>query len=191
MKDKNYTRWARLFVMALFMLALPANLYTRPRVAIQPGIGMNGFFSADKAQRGRTIQAAIVMEIPAGYHVNANRPLGKFAVPTSLKIEAPGGIKVSPVGYPRPVVRRLKFSEDQLALYEGRAVMRFNVTVPANYQPGVTELRARLRYQSCNDEVCFPPVTRELAMPIGVVGANEPVKRINGRIFGGGRRTGK
>jgi hypothetical protein len=49
----------------------------------------------------------------------------------------------------------------------------------------VTELRARLKYQSCNDEACFPPATREIKLPIAVVGANESVKRINGRIFGG------
>jgi hypothetical protein len=66
-------------------------------------------------------------------------------------------------------------------------VLRFNVTIPANFQSGVTELRVRLKYQSCNDEACFPPTTREIKLPIAVVGANEAVKRINGRIFGGRR----
>jgi hypothetical protein len=83
-------------------------------------------------------------------------------------------------------VRRFKFSKDQLAVYEGRAVMRFNITIPVNYEPGVTELRARLRFQSCTDEVCFPPATREVKLPIGIVGTNDAVRRINADIFGGG-----
>ncbi|HEV2802328.1 MAG TPA: protein-disulfide reductase DsbD domain-containing protein [Pyrinomonadaceae bacterium] len=145
-------------------------------------IGVNGFFSADKAQRGRSVRAAIVLDIPRGFHVNSNRA-AKFSIPTVVKIDAPKGLRVGPVSYPRAVVRRLSFSKEALSLYEGRAVMRFNVSVPANYQTGLTELRARVTYQSCNDEVCFPPTTREVKLGINVVGANESVRRINGQYF--------
>lgn len=153
-----------------------------------PNIGVSGFFSADKAQRGRTIQAAVVMEIPGGFHVNSNRPMSKYAIPTVLKVDGPGGMKIGPIAYPRATVRRLKASNNEpLAVFERRAVMHFNIMVPANFQQGMTELRVRLRYQSCNDEVCFPPQTHEMSMPIGVVGAGDSVKRINGQIFGGRR----
>ena len=176
-------------------IALTASLLTIPvpgkavrAYAPDPNIGVSGFFSSDKAQRGRVVQAAIVLDIPGGYHVNSNRPLGKYAIPTIVKIAAPGGVRVSAISYPRATVRRLKASNNEpLAVFEGRAVMRFAVTLPANFQPGMTELRATVRYQSCNDEVCFPPETRTISMPIGVVGANDSVKRINGNIFGGRR----
>jgi len=146
-------------------------------------IGVNGFFSADKAQRGRSIQAAVVLDIPHGFHVNSNRA-AKFSIPTVLKVDAPKGLRVGAVVYPRAVTRRLSFSKEALSLYEGRAVMRFNISVPANFQTGLTELRAKVTYQSCNDEVCFPPTTREVKLGINVVGANESVKRINGQYFG-------
>jgi DsbC/DsbD-like thiol-disulfide interchange protein len=152
----------------------------------QPNISVKGYYANDKAQRGRTVKAAIVMEIPSGYHVNANRPLGKYAIPTSLKIEAPKGVTVGPVTYPRAIVRKLKAGNNEpLALYEGRAIMRFNVTVPANYQGGEIVLKARLRFQSCNDEVCFPPKNEDQDMGIGVVGAGQRVQRVNGWVFGG------
>jgi len=174
---------------AVVLLLVPSTFYARRAPALlQPSININGFFSADRVQRGTTVQAALVMDIPDGFHVNSSRPLSSFSVPTTVKIEAPRGVRISAVNFPRTVVRKLSFSNDQLAVYEGRAVMRFNITVPANRDMGVMELRARIRYQSCNDEVCFPPVTREVTMPIAVVGALEPVKRINGNIFGGGRR---
>lgn len=149
----------------------------------QSNIGVNGFFAADRAQRGRSVQAAVVLDIPHGFHVNANKA-ARFSIPTVVKIDAPKGLRVSAVTYPRAVVRRLSFSKEALSLYEGRAVMRFNVIVPANYQTGLTELRAKVTYQSCNDEVCFPPTTREVKLGINVVGANESVKRINGQYFG-------
>ena len=155
---------------------------TPPAAPQGANIGVNGFFAADKAQRGRSIQAAVVLDIPHGFHVNANKA-AKFSIPTVVKIDAPKGLRVSAVTYPRAVVRRLGFSKEALSLYEGRAVMRFNLIVPANYQTGLTELRAKVTYQSCNDEVCFPPTTREVKLGINVVGTNESVKRINTQYF--------
>jgi len=179
--------FSRLLLSSLFAFALvaplPASSAAAPVQSDQ--IGVNGFYSVNRAQRGRTVQAAVVLDIPRGYHVNANRPLGKYAVPTTVKVDAPRGVRVTPVGYPRGVVRQLKFSQgERLALYEGRTVLRFNVTFPADFPQGVTQLRARVRFQACTDEVCYPPATRNLELPIGVVGANDPVQRINGRIFG-------
>lgn len=189
MRSKSFLRRATLFLLIHALLLIPVNFYATPHTApAQANIGINGFFSADKAQRGRTVQAAVVVDIPSGYHVNGNKPLGKYAIATVLKVEGPGGVRISPISYPRANVRRFSFSNEQLAVYEGRAVLRFNVTIPANFDAGVTELRARLRYQSCTDDTCFQPETREIKMPIGIVGANESVKRINGQIFGGRRR---
>ena len=154
----------------------------------QPNIGVAGYYASNNAQRGRAVQAAIVIDIPSGYHVNANRPLGKYAIPTSLKIDAPRGVTVGPVIYPRGQVRKLKAGNNEpLALYETKAILRFNVTVPADYNGGEVVLKARLRYQSCNDEVCFPPKSQEIDMGIGVVGPNDRVQRANGWVFGGRR----
>ena len=182
---KTLFRAMTLISFAAFLLLRPAVTNTVRADPPDPNIGVAGFFSADKAQRGRVVQAAVVLDIPGGYHVNSNRPLGKYAIPTVVKVEGPSGARIGAISYPRATVRRLKASNNEaLALFEGRAVMRFSMTLPANFQPGMTELRVSVRYQACNDEVCFPPQTRQISMPIGVVGASDAVKRINGNIFG-------
>jgi hypothetical protein len=179
-------------ILAATPFATPRGFNAGPSPAAaapQPNIEVNGSFAADKVQRGRTVQARVVVDIPGGFHINANRLLGKVGVPTTVKVEAPRGVRVGPVIYPRPVVRKLKVSEERLALYEGRAVFRFNVTVPAGFKEGTVEVRAifrftvnvapgaeqqvarvrvSVRFQSCNDEVCFPPTTREVTMQTGV-----------------------
>jgi DsbC/DsbD-like thiol-disulfide interchange protein len=155
-------------------------------------ININGFFSVDPAQQGSTFQAAVVMEIPRGMHVNSNRPLGKYAVPTVLKVDAPRGLRVTPVSYPRGEVRAFRFGEgspeERLAVYEGRAVFRFSVSVAPGAELSVARVRVSVRFQSCNDEVCFPPATRELTLPIAIVNRDTPVNHINGQYFGGGGR---
>ena len=171
-------------LLLLSLIVFPHSFLAAPTP--QPNIEVKGYYSNDKARRGSVVRAAIVMEIPGGYHVNANKPLGKYAIPTSLKIEAPKGVTVGPVSFPRAIVRKLKATNNEsLAVYEGRAILRFNVTVPANYGDGWLNLKARLRYQSCNDEVCFPPKNVDQDLGISVVNANEKVKSANGWVFGG------
>jgi len=160
----------RLIQALLFMILLvaPASFLASPLPQSAPNINVTAAASPDKVQRGRTVRATVMMDIPSGFHVNSNHPLEKFLIPTTLKIDAPNGVRVSPVSYPRAVLRNFKFSKSRVAVYEGRATLRFNVSVPASFPTGTTELRAHLRYQSCNDEVCFPPQNRDVSLWLNV-----------------------
>lgn len=151
---------------ALFLV--PASIFATPAPQSAPNIPVNGSLSPGKTQRGRTVQGTIVMDIPSGYHANSNRPLERFLIATQLQIEAPQGIRVGPIVYPRPLLRSLKFSKSKVSVFEGRTAMRFSVTVPRNFTGNSAELKARLRFQSCNDEACFPPQTREVKLWLNV-----------------------
>ena len=169
MKSINLRRFTQ-FLLITSLLSFPATFAATPSPQSAPNIGVSGSLSVDKVQRGRSARAVVVMEIPSGFHVHSNRPLEKFLIATQLQVEAPKGVRVGPVVYPRALLRNLKFSKSKVAVYEGRTTMRFNVTVPASFGSDSTEVTARLRYQSCNDEVCFPPQTREVKIPIRIKG---------------------
>jgi thiol:disulfide interchange protein DsbD len=100
--------------------------------------------------------------------VQSSRPLDKFLIATKLDVETPAGMKVGAIVYPRALMRNLKFSKSKVAVYEGRTTIRFPITVPANYSGGSGEIKGKLRFQACNDESCFPPVTREVKMWLNV-----------------------
>ena len=154
--------------LILAFLILPATLYSSPTPQSAPNIGVNGSLAPSKARKGRTVQGTVVMDIPNGYHVNSNKPLERFLIPTQLKIEAPGGIRVGPIRYPRALLRNLKFSKNKVAVFEGRTTIRFTATVPAGFSSNSAELKARLRYQSCSDEVCFPPQNKNVSLWLNV-----------------------
>jgi DsbC/DsbD-like thiol-disulfide interchange protein len=185
MTNKNFRAVLLCLVIALL---LPATSVAKTRSMDSSEVKTRGEFSFDKAQRGKAIQAAVVIEIPDGYHVNSNQPLGKYAIPTQLKIEAPNGIRVTPVTYPRSAVRTFKFSDEKLSVYEGRTVLRFVLIVPASFKGDSADLHAKLRFQSCTNEVCFAPETRDLPMSIKVVEPTEPVQNANSGTFGRARR---
>lgn len=151
------------FLTFLFTTAVVA-VFTNSAVFAQspPNINVNGYVVGDSVRRGGSAKAEVVMDIPGGFHVHSNRPLEKFLIATQLKVDAPTGMRVSAVSYPRAILRSLKFSKNRVALFEGRATMRFNISVPANFGSDSAQLKATLRYQSCNDELCFPPQTKEV-----------------------------
>ena len=155
-------------VSLIILLLLPATLYSKPAPQSASDVNISGAVAPDKIKKGRSVRATVVMDIPHGLHVQSNKPLDKFLVPTKLDVETPSGMNVGPISYPRPVMRKLKFSKGNVAVYEGKAMIRFNVPVPANYSGGSGEIKGKLRFQACNDESCFPPVTREVKMWLNV-----------------------
>ncbi len=150
------------------LLLLSVGLITTAQSQSPPDIRVNNYLSSDQVQKGRRVQGVVEMDIPSGFHVHSNKPLEKFLIATELTIEAPKGVIVSRITYPRAVVKNLKFSKNRVAVYEGKATMRFSVTVPANYNGDSADLRGKLRYQSCNDELCFRPENRDFNFSLKV-----------------------
>lgn len=159
-KNSKLTR----LLPTLFVFLFATSVYAQSA----SDVNVSGSIAPDKVKKGRVVRGTVVMEIPAGLHVQSNRPLDKYLIPTKLDLETPSGMTAGPVSYPRAVMRNLKFSKGAVAVYEGRTLLRFNVTVPANYSGSSGEIRGKLRFQACNDESCFPPVTREVKMWLNV-----------------------
>ena len=159
MQNRSY----RLLLLTI-ILFLPATLYAQSSADVKT----SGQLNPDKAKKGRLIKATILVEIPSGLHLQSNKPLDKFLVPTKLDVETPTGMKAGPAAYPRAVIRQLKFSKTPVAVFEGKVLIRFNVTVPSNYSGGSGDIKGKLRFQACNDDSCFPPVTREVKMWLNV-----------------------
>jgi thioredoxin:protein disulfide reductase len=157
------------YLFPLFiMLLLPVTFYSNPAPQSASDINISGSLAPDKIKKGRIVRASVVMDIPNGLHVQSSKPLDKFLVATKLDVETPSGMQVGPISYPRALMRNLKFSKKTVAVYEGHAVVRFNITVPANYSAGSGEIKGKLRFQACNDDSCFPPITREVKMWLNV-----------------------
>lgn len=166
--------------IAAIVIAHPLHAATP---APDPNISVVGYFSQNKAQRGKPVRVSIVIDIPNGYHINSNRPLETYLIATSVKVEPEKGLRAGVVSYPRPLLKTFKFSKKQLSVYEGQVRLKFSLTVPANYSDDSAKLKARVRLQSCNDEVCFPPKNYDVDKKIDVVGPNDRVQRINGWAF--------
>lgn len=127
--------------------------------------------SRTAAPAGGSIDLAAVVTIEPGWHIQAHRPTFEYLIPTVLELELPPDFAAGPVLYPEPVPYPVAFADQPLAVYKGRVVLPFDLRIPDD-APSPATLRARLRYQACDDRSCLPPVETQanLELPIGTNG---------------------
>lgn len=115
---------------------------------------------------GGSGEVTVRLTIQRGYHVNANPPTYSYLIPTALEIAPTDGVSVGAISYPPPINAKLAFAEKPLAVYEGETQIRATLQADKSAKPGERSLAAKLRIQACDDRVCYPPGTRDLAIPV-------------------------
>ncbi|MBA2379902.1 MAG: hypothetical protein H0V76_10065 [Blastocatellia bacterium] len=128
------------------------------------GQTVSGSIGNGTVARGGTARGTVVLSIPAGLHVNSNRPDSEYAIPTSVRVTTIGGSRVSGVTYPRGKNKKFQFSNDLINVYDGRVSFPFTVTVPRGFRGNVVRVRAVVRFQACTDEVCYAPRSQEVTL---------------------------
>ncbi|MBC8030561.1 MAG: hypothetical protein H7Z16_10660 [Pyrinomonadaceae bacterium] len=117
---------------------------------------------------GASSEVTVRLTIQSGYHVNANPPTFSYLIPTELTITPANGVSVGAITYPPPINVKLSFSEKPLAVYEGETKIRATLKADKSAKPGEYSLATKLRIQACDDQVCYPPGTRDLTIPVRI-----------------------
>lgn len=117
---------------------------------------------------GGSAEAIVRLRIQSGYHINANPPTYPYLKATALEIPPADGVSVAFVTYPKALNRKFAFAEGPLAVYEGDAELKATLKTDKTAKKGERSIPARLRIQACDDQVCYPPGTLELAIPANI-----------------------
>lgn len=117
---------------------------------------------------GRSGEAVVRLTIQSGYHVNANPPTYSYLKATELEIAPSEGVSVAFVTYPPPLDKKFPFAEKPLAVYEGQTDLKATLKADKSTKPGERSLPAKLRIQACDDQVCYPPGTLDLVIPVSI-----------------------
>ena len=119
------------------------------------------------AKRNTTVTAKIQISLGPSYHVNSNTPHEEYLIPLRLEW-TPAPLAVEAVTYPKPHDEKYTFSENPLSVYTGDFEIATKFKVPADALAGPAILLGKLRYQACNNNMCFPPKTVEVKLPVEV-----------------------
>lgn len=145
------------FFVSLSMLALPA-------AAQQCAVSLTEPVKLRVARKGVTEQL-LNLSLPAGCHANSNAPLESFLIPLKMTWN-PGAIEAVETVYPKPSIERYEFAEKPMSVVGGQFEIMTKFKRSATAQPGPASLTGKLRYQACNDKMCFPPKTIEVRLPL-------------------------
>lgn len=146
-------RW-RTVAMLLAIIA-PASLAaaqaTRPRATVQPAS------PEVTLARGASVDLILHVSMPPEVHVQAHQPKDPLLIPTVLTVEAPEGLGVESIAYPSPVEFTQTGRPDPLLVLGPRFDIRVRLSAAAEAAGGLRSVPVVLRYQACNETVCFPP----------------------------------
>jgi thiol:disulfide interchange protein DsbD len=109
----------------------------------------------------------VTVAVDAGWHVNSNTPLEDYLIPTVVRLELPAGWSADAPVYPAHREARFAFSEQPVAVYDGR--FEITTTVRRGVAAADAPVRGVLEAQACNDRVCLAPA--EVAFSVGGAGA--------------------
>lgn len=119
------------------------------------------------AARNAVLTVPLSVQLRKGYHVNSNTPDDEYLIPLTLTWDAPN-LELRDTVYPKPEKGTFSFSTKPVSVYAGTfdIVSRFAVT--AKTPTGASVLTGKLRYQACTDNMCMPPKTIDVRVPVEI-----------------------
>jgi cytochrome c biogenesis protein CcdA len=169
--------------------AAPSYGQTRP-----PEATVTPFVESEAVRPGSPVRVALTVGLPEGLHVQSDKPRDPSLIPTVLTIEAPAGVKVTQLVFPHPTDFAQEGQPQPLAVFEREFVVGAELEIDGSLAPGELAIPAKLRYQACNDKVCFRPTTATTGWTLRIVPAaakaGGPAHRDVFTRLTAGRRTG-
>jgi thiol:disulfide interchange protein DsbD len=132
-------------------------------------------FQAETAHPGDEVRAAVRVTLEEGWHVNADRPLEDFLIPTELAVSPPDGITVRRIAYPEALMLESEMSEGPMAVFESEFLIGIVLQVGEDVAPGTYPITSTLSYQACNDRFCIAPASREVVSSLKIVAPDTPI----------------
>ena len=138
---------------------------------------------ADNARVGTEVEAALEIRLPNGLHVNSNTPRDPALIPLTLSVNAPAGVSVVGVGFPKPTDLRQQGQDTPLRVFEGAFAIGVRLRLAPDLASGPLRVPARVRYQACDAVRCYVPAVASTEWTLAVVPQSTPVKALHAELL--------
>ena len=157
---------ARIIAATAVVLALCSGVGTAQ--ARRPTAQLAPLVDTKVNRAGGTARLVLRVALPKGFHVQADKPRDPALVPTVLTVTAPKGTSVLGVTYPKPVDLKQAGAPQPLAVFEEVFEIVVRLRLQPSVTPGKLTVPASLRYQACNDSICFIPTKADTSWTMEV-----------------------
>jgi thiol:disulfide interchange protein DsbD len=156
-----------------------------PTAAQPPDVVIRSVTETDAAHPGTTARVALEVTLDPGFHVNSDRPLDDFLIPTVLRLDPPEGVTLEGVAFPTAILLEQVGAEAPLAVFEEEFLIGAALGVDASLSPGSYVVPGTLRYQACNDRMCFTPKNVPVQFDLTVTPATQTLNTAYPDLFAG------
>ena len=136
---------------------------------------------SDSAHPGSVHQVAVEASLETGFHVNSNAPLEESLIPTQLTLNPPQGIAFQGIAWPESFL--FDVAGDQLAVFGEEFIIGVELALDRDLAVGLYSIPGTLRYQACDDTICYFPVSAELEFQLSVVDQSQQIGPVNSGLF--------
>jgi thiol:disulfide interchange protein DsbD len=110
---------------------------------------------------GRAGLLTVTARIADGWHINSDRPLADYYIPTRLTVSPPAHVTAGAIVYPPARLVTLAFAgTEKLSVFTGAVQFKVAFSADANFDNKVgAPAKIELHYQACNDLQCLRPAS--------------------------------
>ncbi len=112
------------------------------------------------------VRVVLKTSVRPGYHTKSDRPSEDYLIPLRLTWDPQAPLQAVEILYPKPKLEKFEFTEKPISVLDGEFEIVTRFRRAPNAMPGPAFLSGKLRYQACNDRMCFPPKTVEVKVPL-------------------------
>ena len=120
-----------------------------------------------KAHKGSVAVVTFKAVLPPGFHANSNTPTDDYLIPLTLKWTG-GPLQADGITYPKAEQEKYTFSDKPLSVVTGEFSISTKFKVPADAPTGAAAQNGTLKYQACNDHMCFAPKTVPVSLSLAI-----------------------
>jgi hypothetical protein len=118
---------------------------------------------AAEVKAGETQVVELRFRVEDGFHINSHTPKDELLIPTAIRFNTGSVVKVVDQQYPKGSTFRLPVNPSEtLDVYQGE----FRVSVRVVAPKGSSTLVGVLKYQACDNAVCYPPKTLPVVVAV-------------------------
>ena len=171
--------------LAVICGALVGATRTDAQLLRPPPAELTPLVASDGVQPGAELRVAIRVRLAEGLHVNSNKPRDPSLIPIVLTVDAPQGLRVEELVFPQPTDLEQEGADEPLAVFEREFAIGVRLTVAGDLPPGEVVVPARLRYQACDEKVCYIPATVTSGWTVRILRAGDTATALHADVFAG------
>jgi hypothetical protein len=139
---------------------------------LRPDIKVTAVPLTGPVKAGGTVIVRLAVRLPQDVHVQADKPRDPSLIPTALTLVPPAGFSLDKISYPKSTDLSQSGRAEPLAVFGGEFIIEARLVALEGIPAGEHVVQASLRYQACNESVCFAPARATAQWTIKVSSAN-------------------